>query len=194
MTRTRFRCRLALLPALLLGVATAGACSTTRYEAPRPAAVTVVSPAPWAAPSPLGDIATVASGTGTFVTLLAAVNAAGLSSTLTGAGPITVFAPTDAAFAKLPYGTVDRLLRPENRDALRQLVSYHVMNGRVQSVGLMGKTMTSPTLEGLSVNIDGRNGVMVNNARVVQPDIEASNGLIHSIDTVLMPSNMIALR
>jgi uncharacterized surface protein with fasciclin (FAS1) repeats len=186
--------RFALLPAVILVAAASTACSTTRVEAAKPAVVTVVSPAPWVAPSPVGDIATVVLGTGQFVTLMAAVNAAGLYSALTGTGPITVFAPTDAAFAKLPYGTVERLLKPENRDALRQLVSYHVMNGRVQSVGLMGKVMTSPTLEGMSVSIDGRNGVRVNNALVTQPDMEASNGLVHAIDTVLMPSNMIALR
>jgi uncharacterized surface protein with fasciclin (FAS1) repeats len=90
---------------------------------------------------------------------------------------------------------LQRLLRPENRAALRQLVSYHVISGRVPSSGLMGKTMTSPTVEGASLSIEGHNGVLINNsARVIQADIVADNGLIHSIDTVLMPPNLMALR
>jgi uncharacterized surface protein with fasciclin (FAS1) repeats len=186
--------KLAIIPALVVGFSLASACSTTRIEAPTPATVTVVSPQPWTGSAAVGDIATVATGAGQFNTLLAAVNAAGLTSTLTGTGPLTVFAPNDAAFAQLPAGTVDSLLRVENREALRQLISYHVVNGRVPSSALTGKTMTNPTLAGSSVSIDGRNGVMVNRARVVQADIEASNGLIHTIDTVLMPPNMPTLR
>lgn len=194
MTRSPEHLRFALIALLAVGAGSAVACSTTRYEAPRPAQVTVVGPSQWAAPERLGDIGAVAASSGQFATLLRAVNAAGLDSTLSGAGPITVFAPTDAAFARLPSGTLDRLMRPENQGSLRQVVLYHVLNGRMESVGLMGKMMASPTLEGLNISIDGRNGVMINNARVLQPDIEASNGLIHSIDTVLIPSNMTALR
>lgn len=194
MTRPSAYLRPALFAMLAIAAGATVACSTTRYEAPRPAQVTVVAPTQWAAPSQLGDIGSVAASSGQFATLLRAVNAAGLGSTLSGAGPITVFAPTDAAFARLPYGTLDRLLQPENQGALRQVILYHVLNGRMDSVGLMGKMMASPTLEGLNINIDGRNGVMINNARVLQPDIEASNGLIHSIDTVLIPSNMLTLR
>jgi uncharacterized surface protein with fasciclin (FAS1) repeats len=142
----------------------------------------------------MGDVAAVASRAGNFNTLLAAVNAAGLASTLTATGPITVFAPTDQAFAKLPAGTLDKLLRMENRDALRKILSYHIIAGKVMSSGLMGKTLSSPTMEGQSVAIDGRNGVRVNGASVIQADIEANNGLIHAIDTVLMPSDMPMLR
>ncbi|AMS30680.1 hypothetical protein AEM38_01170 [Hyphomonadaceae bacterium UKL13-1] len=141
-----------------------------------------------------GDVATVAAGYGQFNTLLAAANAAGLYDRLTMSGPITVFAPTDQAFANLPAGTLEKLLKVENRAALRRIVSYHIVSGRVPSSGLMGITMTSPTLEGHSVAIDGRNGVRVNNATVVQADIPASNGVIHAIDTVLMPADLPYIR
>lgn len=187
--------KFAAIPALLLTLTTAGACSTTTVEATKPVAVTVVAPTAWVAPVTMGNIAAVASSSGQFNTLLAAATAAELNATLSGAGPITVFAPTDAAFDKLPPATLQRLLRPENRAALRQIVSYHVITGRVPSSGLMGKTMSSPTVEGSSIAIEGHSGVMINNsARVTQADIEASNGLIHSIDTVLMPPDLITLR
>lgn len=182
-------------PVGLVALVGSVACSTTTVEAPKPVAVTVVSPAAWVAPTPMGNIPAVATGAGQFNTLLAAVRAAELDATLNGAGPFTVFAPTDAAFDKLPAATLQRLLRPENRAALRQVVSYHVISGRVPSSGLMGKTMTSPTVEGSNVSIEGHNGVMINNsARVIQADIVANNGLIHSIDTVLMPPDLMTLR
>jgi uncharacterized surface protein with fasciclin (FAS1) repeats len=186
--------KLAVLPVVLIALSASVACSSTTVETPRPVAVTVVAPAPGVAPVNVGNIAAVASSAGQFKTLLAAVTAADLVTTLSGTGPITVFAPTDAAFDKLPPATLQRLLRPENRAALRQVVSYHLLAGRVPSSGLMGKTMSSPTIEGSSVAIEGNNGVTVNNARVVQADIEASNGLIHSIDTVLMPPDLMPLR
>lgn len=188
---------LAILPALILMAVTATACSTTTVEAPKPAQVTVVAPAQWTAPMAamnMGNIANVATSAGQFNSLLAYVTAAGLNDELGSAGPITVFAPTDAAFAKLPAGMMTRLLKPENVQALRQVLRYHLVAGRVPSSGLMGRTLTSPTIEGSSIAVNGVNGVMVNNARVLQADIEASNGLIHSIDTVLIPTNMIALR
>lgn len=186
--------KLMAVPCLFIAMAATVACTSTTVEAPRPAAVTVVAPTAWVAPPTIGNIANVAASAGQFGTLLAAVSAADLNATLMGTGPLTVFAPTDAAFDKLPAGTVQKLLLPENRDALRQLLSYHIINARVPSGDLMGKTMSSRTVAGSDVTIDGRSGVMVNNARVVQADIAASNGLIHSIDTVLMPPNMIALR
>jgi uncharacterized surface protein with fasciclin (FAS1) repeats len=186
--------KLLAAPIMLAALFGSIACSTTTVEAPKPIAVTVVAPTPWVAPMPIGNIAAIATGSGQFNTLLAAIRAAELEATLNGAGPFTVFAPTDAAFDKLPAATLQRLLRPENRAALRQVVSYHVISGRVPSSGLMGKTMTSPTVEGSSVSIEGRNGVTVNNARVIQADIAADNGLIHSIDTVLMPPNLLPLR
>jgi uncharacterized surface protein with fasciclin (FAS1) repeats len=195
MNITNAAVKTALFPTLLLALLASGACSTTtNVEAPRPAAVTITSPTAWVAPASLGNIANVASSSGQFSTLLTAATAAGLDATLSGMGPITVFAPTNAAFDKLPPATLQRLLRPENREALRQVVAYHVINGRVAAAGLAGKQMSSPTLEGSSLMIDGRGGVMVNGARVLQADIGASNGLIHSIDTVLMPPNMVPLR
>jgi uncharacterized surface protein with fasciclin (FAS1) repeats len=194
MKTSNFAAKLAALPVLIIALGASVACSTTTVEPPTPVAVTVVTPAAWVAPVTLGDIPNVATSAGQFKTLLAAATAAGLDTTLSGPGPITVFAPTDAAFDKLPPATLQRLLRPENRAALRQVVSYHVLAGRVPSSGLMGKTMSSPTVEGSSVAIEGHNGVMVNNARVIQADIEASNGLIHSIDTVLMPPDLMAFR
>jgi uncharacterized surface protein with fasciclin (FAS1) repeats len=194
MKSKNFTLKTLVFPIALAALIGAAACSTTTVEAPKPIAVTVVAPAPWVAPTPMGNITAVATGAGQFSTLLAAVRAAELDATLNGAGPFTVFAPTDAAFDKLPAATLQRLLRPENRAALRQVVSYHVISGRVPSSGLMGKTMTSPTVEGSSVSIEGHNGVMVNNARVLQADIVADNGVIHSIDTVLMPPDLMPLR
>ncbi|MBI1250815.1 MAG: fasciclin domain-containing protein [Alphaproteobacteria bacterium] len=134
-----------------------------------------------------GDIVDVAVGAGQFSTLVAAVQAAGLVDTLKGDGPFTVFAPTDAAFAKLPAGTVENLLRPENRAQLTAILTYHVVPGRVTAADLAGRTAQPETVQGRSVSIDGRNGVKVNGANVVMADVAASNGVIHVIDTVLMP-------
>jgi len=124
---------------------------------------------------------------GHFTTLVAAVKAAGLVDTLRGPGPFTVFAPTDAAFAKLPAGTLEVLLKPENREKLRAILTYHVVMGRVTSQDAM-KLDSAKTVEGGSLAIRVVNGgVMVNNAHVTKADIEASNGVIHVIDTVLLP-------
>jgi len=124
---------------------------------------------------------------GHFNTLVAAVKAAGLVESLKGAGPFTVFAPTDEAFAKLPAGTLDNLLRPENRDQLRKILTYHVVPGQVMAKDVL-KLHSAKTLEGGSLKIHAANGaVMVNNANVTQTDITASNGVIHVIDTVLLP-------
>lgn len=194
MKNRHFPLKLATYPALFMALVGSVACSTTTVEAPKPVAVTVVSPTAWVAPTSMGNIPSVATSAGQFNTLLAAVRAADLEATLNGVGPFTVFAPTDAAFEKLPAATLQRLLRPENRAALRQVLTYHVISGRVPSSGLMGKSMNSPTVEGSSLAIEGHNGVVVNNARVVQADIAANNGLIHSIDTVLMPPDLMTLR
>ncbi|MEM8761269.1 MAG: fasciclin domain-containing protein, partial [Pseudomonadota bacterium] len=122
-----------------------------------------------------------------FNTLVAAVQAAGLVETLKGEGPFTVFAPTDAAFAALPPGTVDNLLKPENRDTLVSVLTYHVVAGKVMSGDIAGQTLSAPTVQGSALDIDATNGVQVNNATVVAADVEASNGVIHVIDTVLLP-------
>ena len=124
---------------------------------------------------------------GGFTTLVAAVKAAGLVDTLKGPGPFTVFAPTDAAFAKLPPGTLDSLLKPENKAKLVAILTYHVVPGKVMAADVV-KLKTAKTVQGQSLTIKVKDGkVMVNNANVTKTDIEASNGVIHVIDTVLMP-------
>ena len=134
------------------------------------------------------DIVDTAVAAGQFTTLAKALTAAGLIDTLTGKGPFTVFAPTDEAFAKLPAGALDELLKPENKEKLKAVLLYHVVSGRVPSaqvVKLNGKT--AKTVQGGTVKIDTTNGVMVNDAKVVTADVKATNGVIHVIDTVLMP-------
>jgi uncharacterized surface protein with fasciclin (FAS1) repeats len=133
------------------------------------------------------DIVDTAVSAGNFKTLVAAVKAAGLVDTLKGKGPFTVFAPTDDAFAKLPAGTVDTLLRPENKGKLVAILTYHVVPGKVMSADIAGKKTMAKTVEGSEITIDATNGVMINNAKVIKADIETSNGVIHVIDTVLMP-------
>ena len=132
------------------------------------------------------DIVDTAVNADGFDTLVAAVQAAGLVETLKGEGPFTVFAPTDDAFAALPEGTVDSLLQPENKDKLTAILTYHVVPGKVMS-GDLSNGMTAATVEGSEVTIMTEGGVMVDDANVVQPDIEASNGVIHVIDKVIMP-------
>lgn len=122
-----------------------------------------------------------------FNILVEAVQSAGLVDALKGPGPFTVFAPTDEAFAKLPPGTLENLLKPENKGMLQKILKYHVVAGLVTSKDVM-KAHSAKTLEGRSLTIDARSsGVMVNNAHVVKTDIAASNGVIHVIDTVLLP-------
>lgn len=133
------------------------------------------------------DIVDTAVNAGSFNTLVAAVQAAGLEDTLRGAGPFTVFAPSDAAFAKLPAGTVETLLRPENKAKLASILTYHVVPGSVKAADLSGKTLDVTTVQGSTVFVDGTHGVDVDNANVVQADIHTSNGVIHVIDTVIMP-------
>ena len=133
------------------------------------------------------DIVDTAVAAGNFKTLAAALQAAGLVETLKGNGPFTVFAPTDEAFAKLPAGTVENLLKPENRDKLRAVLTYHVVGGKVTAAQVT-KLKTAKTVQGSDVRIMASGGkVMVDSANVVKTDITASNGVIHVIDTVLMP-------
>ena len=133
------------------------------------------------------DIVEIAASAGSFKTLVAAVQAAGLVDTLKGKGPLTVFAPTDEAFAKLPAGTVENLLKPENKQQLVAILTYHVVPGKVMSKDLVGKKTMAKTVEGTQVSIDATDGVRVDNAKVVKADIDASNGVIHVIDTVIIP-------
>ncbi len=133
------------------------------------------------------DIVDTAVAAGEFKTLAAALTAAGLVDTLKSKGPFTVFAPTDAAFAKLPAGTVESLLKPENKAKLTAILTYHVVSGKVMAVDVT-KLTEAKTVEGekVSVKVDGGK-VIINNATVSKADVVASNGVIHVIDTVLMP-------
>lgn len=134
------------------------------------------------------DIVDTAAAAGNFTTLLAAAEAAGLVETLKGEGPFTVFAPTDEAFAALPEGTVEDLLLPENKEQLTSILTYHVVPGAVMSTDLTdGMAATTVQGDDVMVLIDGST-VMVGDATVTMPDIAASNGVIHVIDTVLMPA------
>ncbi|KIN75176.1 Beta-Ig-H3/fasciclin [Sulfitobacter noctilucae] len=132
------------------------------------------------------DIVDTAAGAGNFTTLLAAAEAAGLVEKLKSEGPFTVFAPTDEAFAALPEGTVEDLLKPENKEALAGILTYHVVAGKVMSTDLTDD-MQAETVQGTTVMIDLDDGVMVDDANVTTADIEASNGVIHVIDKVIMP-------
>ena len=132
------------------------------------------------------DIVDTAVANGSFNTLAAALTAAGLVETLKGEGPFTVFAPTDAAFAALPAGTVEELLKPENKDQLVSILTYHVVPGAVMSTDLT-EGMTAATVQGADVTITLDGGPKVNGAVISMPDVAASNGVIHVIDSVIMP-------
>jgi uncharacterized surface protein with fasciclin (FAS1) repeats len=133
----------------------------------------------------MADIVDTAVKAGSFNTLVAAVKAAGLADTLKGAGPYTLFAPNDEAFAKLPAGTVDALLKDIPK--LKQILTYHVVSGKVMAADV-AKMKSAKTVEGSDVKIDASSGVKVNDATVSTPDVAADNGVIHIIDTVLMPA------
>ena len=133
------------------------------------------------------DIVDTAVAAGSFNTLVAAVQAAGLEATLRSDGPFTVFAPTDDAFAALPAGTIDNLLKPENKDQLVAILTYHVVAGKTKSKSLAGKTLDVATVNGATVSVDGTDGVKVNGANVIKADVWTSNGVIHVVDAVLLP-------
>jgi len=140
----------------------------------------------WGA-SPAKDIVDTAVGAGSFNTLVAAVKAAGLVETLKGKGPFTVFAPTDDAFKKLPPGTLEDLLKPENKEKLKGILTYHVVAGKVMAKDVV-KMKSAKTVNGQSVTISMKDkDVMVDNAKVTKTDIACSNGVIHVIDTVVLP-------
>jgi uncharacterized surface protein with fasciclin (FAS1) repeats len=165
----------------------------------------VVAVAMWAAPEARGadcgscsagyaakdkgrTIVVVAKEAGSFSTLLAAAKAAGLVDTLKGAGPFTVFAPTDDAFAKLPSGTVENLLKPENKDKLAAILKYHVVSGRVMAADVKAGEVATVNGQKLTVTV-GADGVRVDNAKVVKTDVNADNGVIHVIDAVVLPKS-----
>ena len=133
------------------------------------------------------DIIDTAVGAGQFKTLAAAVTAAGLVDTLKGTGPFTVFAPTDEAFAKLPAGTVEMLLKPENKDKLVAVLTYHVVPGKVMAADVV-KLKEAKTVNGapVAIMVNG-DTVMINDATVIKADVDASNGVIHVIDKVILP-------
>ena len=135
------------------------------------------------------DIVDTALAAGNFSTLAAALGAAGLISTLKGEGPFTVFAPTDDAFAKIPAETLSQLLQPENKEKLKAILMYHVLPGEFSAHQAMNLAPgAAPTVQGQSVRIMNEGGLKINDAKVIAPDVEATNGVIHVIDNVLMPS------
>lgn len=156
-----------------------------------PAAPTSTTPEAETTPqaAETGTIVDVASSNGSFTTLTAALKATGLNQELSGQGPYTVFAPTDAAFEALPAGTVEKLMKPENKQVLKKILSYHVVSGEVESADL--KSGQVQTVEGapVEVSVNG-SSVMVNDANVTTPDIKATNGVIHVIDKVILPPEM----
>jgi uncharacterized surface protein with fasciclin (FAS1) repeats len=135
----------------------------------------------------MNNIVQTAVANGGFKTLVAAATAAGLVDTLSGTGPFTLFAPDDAAFAKLPAGTVDGLVKPENKAKLAAILTLHVMAGKVMAADVAGKKLQPASVNGEALHVDGTTGVTVNGAKVTTADIACSNGVIHVIDTVLMP-------
>jgi len=141
-----------------------------------------------AATAKAGDIVDTAASADQFSTLVAAVKAAGLVETLKGDGPFTVFAPTNDAFAALPAGTVEDLLKPENKEKLVAVLTYHVVPGKVMSSDIAGKTAEVETVQGSALSINATSGVMVDNAMVTTADIITSNGVIHVIDKVVLPN------
>jgi uncharacterized surface protein with fasciclin (FAS1) repeats len=134
------------------------------------------------------DIVDTAVSAGSFKTLVAAVTAAGLVDTLKSEGPFTVFAPSDDAFNKLPTNTVSDLLKPENKAKLIAILTFHVMAGKVMAADVAGKKLSPASVEGEALHVDGTHGVTVNGAKVVSADIGCTNGVIHVIDTVLIPA------
>jgi len=168
------------LAAVAIAVSACSAAATPAPATPAPA-----TPAPSMAPA-MKDIVDTAAGAGTFTTLLKAATAAGLVDTLKGAGPFTVFAPTAAAFAKLPAGTLDGLLK--DPAALKKILLYHVVSGKVMADKVVGMT-SADSVAGPAIKISVKDGTVYLNdtAKVVTPDIETSNGVIHVIDQVILP-------
>lgn len=135
------------------------------------------------------DVVDVAAGNGSFNTLVTAIKAADLVDTLKGPGPFTVFAPTDEAFAKLPEGTLEDLLKPENKQKLVELLTYHVVPSKIMAADIAGKKTKAKTVEGDELTVDATSGVKIDEATVTTADVAASNGVIHAIDTVLLPNS-----
>jgi uncharacterized surface protein with fasciclin (FAS1) repeats len=169
---------------LLFTFACGGGSSTTEETASASEEM-MVEEAPAVEEAP-NDIVSLAVGTDALSTLVAAVKAADLVSTLQGDGPFTVFAPTNEAFAALPEGTLESLLKPENKDQLVAILTYHVVAGKVMSTDL-SDGMKAATVNGAEITITTADGAKVNGANVVTADVEASNGVVHVIDAVILP-------
>ncbi len=175
----------AALAVATIGSAYAGECPIAKKQRMARQSAGHVQPVAYAAASK--DIVDTAVGAGDFKTLVAAVQAAGLVETLKGEGPFTVFAPTDAAFAKLPAGTVESLLKPENKDKLVAILTYHVVPGKVMAADVV-KLTEAKTVQGKAAKVKVEDGtVMIDGAKVVKTDIACGNGVIHVIDAVILP-------
>jgi uncharacterized surface protein with fasciclin (FAS1) repeats len=168
-----------MVAAVAITLAACGGSTEGTATASAPAETTTAS---------AGTIVDVASTTDGFGTLVAAVSAAGLVDTLNGAGPFTVFAPTDEAFAALPPGVLDALLLPENKETLAKILTYHVVPGTVMAADV--KDGEVATVEGQTVTLSTADGVTVNGAKVIQADVMADNGVIHVIDAVILPPDV----
>jgi uncharacterized surface protein with fasciclin (FAS1) repeats len=177
MVRKLFTLSLAVASATVLAAAPG-----VQASSPSPAPASAKTAAPAQKAKTIVDVATEA---GSFSTLLKALEAADLVKTLSEKGPFTVFAPTDEAFAALPNGTLDDLLKPENKEKLKRVLSYHVVSGELLSQNLKAGKVT--TLAEVPVEISVKDGIRVNDAKVATPDLKASNGIIHVIDQVLLP-------
>lgn len=174
-----------LIPISVLVLAIAGSVACGGAATQEPA--TSDSPSAAATEQPGSNILETAAAAGSFTTLAAAINAAGLAETLSGPGPFTVFAPTDDAFAKLPAGTVEDLLKPENKEKLVAVLTYHVVPGNVMAKDVVGSPkLKSVQGQELTVRVDG-SAVSIDGASVIKTDIAASNGVIHVIDSVVLP-------
>jgi len=167
---------------LVLAACGSSSSSTATTAAPTTAAPTTAAAA--------GDIVAVAAGNPDFSTLVAAVKAAGLVETLQGAGPFTVFAPTNEAFAKLPAGLVDKLLLPENKDTLVKILTYHVVAGKVMAADVKPGDVKSVEGSPITIGIDGSTVTLNKTTKVTATDVAASNGVIHVIDSVIVPADV----
>lgn len=165
----------------VLGLSACGADDTTEDTTPTTVAESTMT-------EEVGTIVEVASANKDFETLVAAVTAAGLGETLSGAGPFTVFAPTDAAFEALPAGILDKLLLPENKETLVKILTYHVLGSKVMAADVAAGKVA--TVEGSEITIDTMDGVKVDDATVTATDVPASNGVIHVIDKVIIPASV----
>jgi len=151
------------------------------------APVATLVAAAFAAPAQAKGMIDTIQDSGTFNTFTGSLKAVGAAELLAGPGPFTIFAPTDDAFTKIPRENLERLLRPENRDTLRKIILSHIVAGRVTARDVLGKRLEAATMNGTSVLIDATKGILVDDAKVVRADVPADNGIVHFIDTVIMP-------